>query len=180
MNLLANGLRKAGKDEEARAVYLAALDVCDKSDKYIILDLLDDLADCNCALGRREDELDNRRQINDKTFLAYGEQHVKTYAAAYRYGVALIEQHYVHNSLLLFNHAYPHALAYRGPGEHCQRLIGLLRRVLTHQFDWSLDDLELDFYERRIVDRLADLPATYAAHPVHCRGMWVISSIRGF
>ena len=37
---------------------------------------------------------------------------------------------------------------------------GLLRRVLTHQLDWSLDDLELDSYERRIVDRLADLPAT--------------------
>ena len=60
---------------------------------------------------------------------------------------------------------------------HIERL---LRTLLTHQLDWSLDDLELDSYERRIVDRLADLPATYAAHPVHCRGMWVISSIRGF
>ena len=32
--------------------------------------------------------------------------------------------------------------------------------VLTHQLDWSLDDLELDSTERQIVDRvLADLPA---------------------
>jgi hypothetical protein len=32
--------------------------------------------------------------------------------------------------------------------------------VLTHQFDWSLDDLELDSTDRQIVDRvLADLPA---------------------
>jgi len=32
--------------------------------------------------------------------------------------------------------------------------------VLTHQLDWSLDDLELDSTDRQIVDRvLADLPA---------------------
>jgi len=32
--------------------------------------------------------------------------------------------------------------------------------VLTHQLDWSLDDLELDSTERQIVDRvLADWPA---------------------
>ena len=32
--------------------------------------------------------------------------------------------------------------------------------VVTHQLDWSLDDLELDSTERQIVDRvLADLPA---------------------
>ena len=26
--------------------------------------------------------------------------------------------------------------------------------VLTHQLDWSLDDLELNSYERQIVDRV--------------------------
>ena len=64
---------------------------------------------------------------------------------------------------------------------HIERL---LRRVLTHQLDWSLDDLELDSTERQIVDRLADLPATNVAHAVHCRGpvalslvgMWTISA----
>ena len=40
---------------------------------------------------------------------------------------------------------------------HIERL---LRRVLTHQLDWSLDDLDLDSTERQIVDKvLADLPA---------------------
>ena len=64
---------------------------------------------------------------------------------------------------------------------HVERL---LRTLLTHQLDWSLDDLELDSTERQIVDRLADLPATNVAHAVHCRGpvalslvgMWTISA----
>ena len=48
---------------------------------------------------------------------------------------------------------------------HIERL---LRRVLTHQLDWSLDDLELDSTERQIVDRLADLPAaSYCMNAVH-------------
>ena len=53
----------------------------------------------------------------------------------------------------------------------------LLRRVLTHQLDWSLDDLELDSTERQIVDRLADLPATNVEHALHCRCMWTISAV---
>ena len=34
---------------------------------------------------------------------------------------------------------------------HVERL---LRTLLTHQLDWSLDDLELDSTERQIVDRV--------------------------
>ena len=48
---------------------------------------------------------------------------------------------------------------------HVERL---LRTLLTHQLDWSLDDLELDSTERQIVDRLADLPAaSYCMNAVH-------------
>ena len=44
----------------------------------------------------------------------------------------------------------------------------LLRTLLTHQLDWSLDDLELDSAEQQIVDRLADLPAaSYGMNAVH-------------
>ena len=48
---------------------------------------------------------------------------------------------------------------------HVERL---LRTLLTHQLDWSLDDLELDSAEQQIVDRLADLPAaSYGMNAVH-------------
>ena len=56
---------------------------------------------------------------------------------------------------------------------HVERL---LRTLLTHQLDWSLDDLELDSTERQIVDRLADLPAaSYCMNEVHCM-RYIISS----
>ena len=56
---------------------------------------------------------------------------------------------------------------------HIERL---LRTLLTHQLDWSLDDLELDSTERQIVDRLADLPAaSYCMNEVHCM-RYIISS----
>jgi len=193
--------------------------LCPTEDEYFILDLLDGLRDCNSALGRREDELDNLREIYAKTKIAYRGQHVKTYAAAYRYGVALIEQHYVRDAFVLLHQVSRNAEADLG---ECQRLfIGLmhtyylslwlyhfyghegyrkdlrvavkgllhlaailapraqddrqkrhverlLRTLLTHQLDWSLDDLELDSAEQQIVDRLADLPAaSYGMNAVH-------------
>ena len=160
---------------------------------------------------------------NTKTKIAYRGQHVKTYAAAYRYGVALIEQHYVRDAFVLLHQVSRNAEADLG---ECQRLfIGLmhtyylslwlyhfyghegyrkdlrvavkgllhlaqraqdakqkshierlLRTLLTHQLDWSLDDLELDSTERQIVDRLADLPAaSYCMNEVHCM-RYIISS----
>ena len=143
----------------------------------------------------------------------------RCHAAAYRYGVALIEQHYVRDAFVLLHQVSRNAEADLG---ECQRLfIGLmhtyylslwlyhfyghegyrkdlrvavkgllhlaailapraqddrqkrhverlLRTLLTHQLDWSLDDLELDSAEQQIVDRLADLPAaSYGMNAVH-------------
>ena len=40
-----------------------------------------------------------------------------------------------------------------------REVIVALHRALSHQLDWSLDDLELDFIDRQVVDLvLADLP----------------------
>ena len=72
----------------------------------------------------------------------------------------------------------------RQNAQQTRQIAQTLCMVLTHQLDWSLDDLELDSTERQIVDRLADLPATNVAHAVHCRGpvalslvgMWTISA----
>ena len=40
----------------------------------------------------------------------------------------------------------------------CEEIQDTLRRVLAHQLDWSLDDLELDSTERQMVDVLLEDP----------------------
>ena len=47
-----------------------------------------------------------------------------------------------------------------GSWEHetCEEIQDTLRRVLAHQLDWSLDDLELDSTERQMVDVLLEDP----------------------
>ena len=58
----------------------------------------------------------------------------------------------VHELLLL--------LARTQDADETRHMEQTLCMVLTHQLDWSLDDLELDSTDRQIVDRvLADLPA---------------------
>ena len=51
-------------------------------------------------------------------------------------------------------------LPYAQDADQTRQIEKSLCMVLTHQLDWSLDDLELDSTERQIVDRvLADWPA---------------------
>ena len=47
-----------------------------------------------------------------------------------------------------------------GSWEHetCEEIQDTLCRVLAHQLDWSLDDLELDAHERKVVDMLLEEP----------------------
>ncbi len=42
----------------------------------------------------------------------------------------------------------------RQDAQQTRQIAQTLCRVLTHQLDWSLDDLELNSYERQIVDRV--------------------------
>jgi hypothetical protein len=42
--------------------------------------------------------------------------------------------------------------------KYCEEIQDTLRRVLAHQLDWSLDDLELNSTERQLVDLLLEDP----------------------
>ena len=171
-----------------------------------IIGLLSLVAKCNRALGRYDDEIDNLREIYDKTRAAYGRDE-KTYNAALRYSRALVKQLYLRDALVLLHqvglhaeedlgeghalvielasasclsvwlyHFYGHEsyrgqlltavknvlnlLPYAQDADQTRQIEKSLCMVLTHQLDWSLDDLELDSTERQIVDRvLADWPA---------------------
>ena len=100
MTQLGTGLHNAEHYEDARAIFLAAIDSGrTSSNPVIILDLLRGLATINRALDRRDEELDNLREFYAKTEVAYGRRNEQTYAAAFRLGEVLLEQYYVREAL---------------------------------------------------------------------------------